>query len=198
MMFHSCGGARVAPQRQYRSKGRLWSWIHANVRLDIEVHIVVGADDLHERHGLRDAVRVAISRALPAKVYERRTSILVCEQYANGYLLTYGSRSEMGRPASPTSALRPLSPRSLLRACVVRGPGSSSRTIERYRAWRRRIIRGLAEEFGAGFVDQVGEGDPADLPGENLASVPMTPDEEESAREMMAGLASYKIDEEPW
>lgn len=193
-MFHGC---QIAPPEQYRTKRRLWSWIKANIRLEIEIQIVVGREDFPRRIQLLDTIRASINTSLHS-VYENRTDILIGELYVNGYLATAVTRGALDSPAMAVTPPETIAAVSRLVSIDVRGPGSSSRTIERYREWRRRIIRGLAEEFGAGFVDQVGEGEPAGLPGENLANVPMTPDEEESGREMLAGLMSYKIDEEPW
>ena len=183
---------------QYRSKGRLWSHIKANIRLDIEVEIVVGREDAGDRHQLLEEISLAIYRALPGDIYKKRREMLLCERYANGYLITPCVWSGCFEPAEPTTTPIPMSSASYLQSCTVRGPGSGKRTVARYRDWRQYMIEELSLEFGPGFVAQMARDESSDDHlGDNLAAVPLTDEDVESCREMFEGLMPWDIGEEP-
>lgn len=182
---------------QYRSKSRLWSWIQANIRLEIEVRIVVGSEDVGARHQLLEQISLAIRRALPGNIYKKRREMLLIERYANGYLITPCVWSGCFEPTEPTTPPVPMSSASHLQSCVVRGPGRSKRVVARYRQWQRCIIEELSADFGPGFVAQAARDESSDDHlGDNLAAVPITDEDVESGREMFAGLMPWDIGEE--
>lgn len=183
---------------QYRSKGRLWSWIRANKRLEIELMIVVGREDIGDRHQLLEGISLAIKRALPRDIYNQRREMLLGERYANGFLVTPCVWSGRFEPAAPTTAPIPMSNISYLHSCAVRGPGSGKRAVAQYDNWRRCIIRELSLEYGPLFVNSVADGAPPAPLGDDLAAVPPTAEEEESCRQMFAELVSCGGEDSDW